>query len=269
MIDRYGPVVRFRLQRSFLGLKRLYVHAFYVDGMLIDTGCSRGAPALLAALEEEGIRPEQLVNTHTHEDHVGANRLIGERFGLFPQVHPLGLDAIAHPESARQMHLYRVATWGAAPAGPLGTPLGDEIQTQNYRFQVIHTPGHAPDHIALYEPTEGWLFTGDLVLGAKILRTRPHEEPYEILRSLKRLAPLAVSQIFCSHNWRVWDSTRIISDRIAHWEGLAEEAKRLQAEGLPEAQMMKRLLGPFDPIEFLSAGDFHRRHLLRGLLRVG
>lgn len=235
--------------------------------MLIDTGCARSAPALLAALEREGLKPEQLVNTHTHEDHIGANRLICERYGLFPQVHPLGLEGLAHPEPARRMHLYRLATWGAAPAGPLGAPLGDEIQTNRYRFQVIQTPGHAPDHVALYEPAEGWLFTGDLILGAQILRARPHEEPHTILRSLKALEPLAVSQIFCSHNWRVWDSTEIITKRIAHWEGLAKEARRLHAEGLSEAQMMERLLGPFDPIELLSNGDFHRRHLLRGLLR--
>lgn len=268
-VDRYGPVTRFRLERSFLGLKRLYVHAFFVDGLLIDTGCARSATALLAALEQEGLKPEQLVNTHTHEDHVGANRQIGDRYGIFPLVHPLGLKHLAHPEQAWRMHLYRRATWGAAPAGPLGAPIGEEVVTRNYRFQVIHTPGHADDHIALYEPAEGWLFTGDLILGAKILRTRPHEEPYQILDSLRRLAPLAVSQIFCSHNWRVWESSEIITKRIAHWEGLAQEAKQLQATGATEGAMMKRLLGPFDPIELLSGGDFHRRHLLRGLLGRG
>ncbi|HLO04260.1 MAG TPA: MBL fold metallo-hydrolase [Symbiobacteriaceae bacterium] len=260
-------MIRFRFQRSFFGLKRLYVHAFWVDGMLIDTGCAKSGPALLAALEREGCRPEQLVNTHTHEDHIGANRLIGERYGLTPQVHPLGLQGLAQPEPARQVHLYRLATWGAAPAGPLGAPLGDEIRTDRYRFQVRHTPGHAHDHVALYEPDQGWLFTGDLVLGAKILRCRPHEEPHQILHSLKSLASLPVSQIFCSHNWRVWDSSEILATRIAHWEGLAREAQRLQGEGIPEAAMMERLLGPFDPIELLSGGDFHRRHLLRGLLR--
>jgi glyoxylase-like metal-dependent hydrolase (beta-lactamase superfamily II) len=266
-VDRYGPVTRFRMKRSILGLNPLYVHAFCVDGLLIDTGPAFGASDLAAAIEREGCRPEQLVNTHTHEDHIGANRILCERYGLTPQVHPLGLDPLAHPEPWHHFHLYRLAYWGAAQPGPPAVALGDELRTDKYRFHVIQTPGHAQDHVALWEPDQGWLFTGDLVLGAKLLRVRPTEEPLTAIRSLKLLAKLKVGQVFCSHNWRVWTDTSVIQAKIAHWEGLKREAHRLQAEGLSESGMMERLLGAGDPIEFVSHGDFHRRHLLRGLLR--
>ena len=33
--------------------------------------------------------------------------------------------------------------------------------------KVIHTPGHCSNHLCLYEPNKGWLFTGDLFVGGK------------------------------------------------------------------------------------------------------
>ena len=48
------------------------------------------------------------------------------------------------------------------PSNPEKIP--DIIEAKEYRFQVLYTPGHSPDHVSLYEPDKKWAFTGDLLL---------------------------------------------------------------------------------------------------------
>ena len=40
---------------------------------------------------------------------------------------------------------------------------GDVVDLGSYRFEVLHTPGHSPGHISLFDRDTGVLFGGDLV----------------------------------------------------------------------------------------------------------
>lgn len=266
LIERFGPVVRIRMAPAILGRPMLWVNAFWVDGLLIDTGCHKTVPELMQALEREGLRVEQLVNTHTHEDHTAGNLAVSERYGVKPRAHTLGLVRLALPELLADMDLYRRIYWGACDPCP-GEALGDEVRTDRFRFQVIHTPGHAPDHVALWEETEGWLFTGDLVLSPKLNRVRRQEEPARALTSLRRLAPLPVRQLFCSHAYKVADSAAPVHGKITYWEGLQREAATLQQQGLPVAQVARRLLGRPGVMEWFTRGDLSKQNLIEGLLK--
>ena len=64
-------VVRFRMARELLGKQFYHTAAYWVDGLLIDTGCAHTARQLTSTLK--GWRVDQVVNTHSHEDHIGAN----------------------------------------------------------------------------------------------------------------------------------------------------------------------------------------------------
>jgi glyoxylase-like metal-dependent hydrolase (beta-lactamase superfamily II) len=50
---------------------------------------------------------------------------------------------------------------------------------------VIPTPGHSEDHICLFEPNEGWLFSGDLFISERVKYMREDENVYSLLDSLK------------------------------------------------------------------------------------
>jgi glyoxylase-like metal-dependent hydrolase (beta-lactamase superfamily II) len=54
-----------------------WVAAYLVDGLMIDTGCGYTAEGLITFLHERPVRP--VVNTHFHEDHIGANHLLKAR----------------------------------------------------------------------------------------------------------------------------------------------------------------------------------------------
>ncbi len=71
--------------REMDGAVLYWTAAYLVDGLLIDTGCAFTAEELICFLREHEVK--QVVNTHHHEDHVGANYLIQRE---------LGLDIFAH-----------------------------------------------------------------------------------------------------------------------------------------------------------------------------
>lgn len=266
-LQRFGPVVRIRMAPTFVGRPLMWVSAFWVDGLLIDSGCHHTVPDLMRALEQEGLRVEQLVNTHTHEDHIAGNPYIRAVYGVTPRAHALGVARLGTPEPASEMGLYRRLFWGAAKGCP-GEALDTYVETDQYRFRVISTPGHAPDHVALWEEEQGWLFSGDLLLSPRLNRIRTPEDPQMLLASMRLVAPLPVRQLFCCHSYKVYSSTEPLKAKVAYWERLQMEARRLRAEGVSPAATTRRLLGSPGLFELLTRGDYSKQHLIDGLLRA-
>lgn len=62
------------------------VCAYLVDGLLIDSGQAHTAEELTDFLKDKEIRT--VVNTHYHEDHISANALLKERYGVELLAHP-------------------------------------------------------------------------------------------------------------------------------------------------------------------------------------
>jgi len=60
-----------RMARTMLGRGLYYTAAYWVDGLMVDTGCAHALPQLLGAVEAGSVRT--IVNTYSHEDHVGCN----------------------------------------------------------------------------------------------------------------------------------------------------------------------------------------------------
>jgi glyoxylase-like metal-dependent hydrolase (beta-lactamase superfamily II) len=270
VVDRFGAVVRIRLAKALWGRPLQWVNVYWVDGLLIDTGCQVTLPDLITAIDGEGLVVTQLVNTHTHEDHTAGNAWVGRRFGVVPKVHPLGLDRLAVPETAQSMHWYRRFFWGVVSEGLVGAPLGDAVTTPHHRFRVIHTPGHADDHVALWDEEAGWLFSGDLLISPRLTHVRPEEAPNQLLASLRSVIGLPVRQLFCGHAGRVAESTQPLQAKVERWERLRADARELRAGGLRTAAIVRRLLGgPFSLLEVLSLGNLSRAHLIDGLLEGG
>ena len=67
----------FRLARSLGGRSLYFTGAFWVDGLLIDTGASHTRDELLTGLG--GLPVNQVVITHAHEDHIGGNGAVGTK----------------------------------------------------------------------------------------------------------------------------------------------------------------------------------------------
>ena len=70
-IEQIGPIRKFHLARSMWGRSLYFTTAYWVDGLMIDTGCSHTLEELVRAVQDLPV--ERIVNTHSHEDHVAAN----------------------------------------------------------------------------------------------------------------------------------------------------------------------------------------------------
>lgn len=119
----FEQVTRFRMGRAVEGQVAYWCAAYLVDGLLIDTGCAHCAAELLAALR--GRRVLRAVNTHYHEDHVGANAPLERELGLELLAPAGALEAIGRGyrlPPAREMVWGLLSPAGRVPWGPRCSP---------------------------------------------------------------------------------------------------------------------------------------------------
>jgi glyoxylase-like metal-dependent hydrolase (beta-lactamase superfamily II) len=257
-----GHVIRFRLARALLGRPAYFTAAYWVDGLLVDTGCAHTARQLTSALK--GWQVDQVVNTHSHEDHIGANASIQETYRCSILAHTDALPILQNPR-LQPLQPYRRLFWGW-PKPSNGEPLREWVETGHHRFQVIPTPGHSPDHICLFEPERGWLFSGDAYIGGQDRALREGYDIHGIIASLKVLAQLPVSTIFSGSGSTRSNGVQPLQDKIAYLEELGERILTLRDRGLPPRRIRRQALGSELPIAYFTFGHFSGLRLVRSYL---
>ena len=164
---------------QFKGIKQA-IASFLVeteDGpVLIETGPHSTLPFLKQGLAEYGYQLEDIKHvllSHIHLDHAGAAWVFAQHQAKI-YVHPAGIKHLAAPEklmaSAKRIYQDEMdRLWGQMQAidSELIMPVEHlaNVQIGQFRFQALHTPGHAIHHIAW--KVEHVIFTGD-VGGVKI-----------------------------------------------------------------------------------------------------
>jgi glyoxylase-like metal-dependent hydrolase (beta-lactamase superfamily II) len=262
IVDESGPVVRLRVARKLPVLSAYYTTAYWLDGLLIDTGCAHTSGQLTSALRDMPV--EQVVNTHCHEDHIGANAEVQELCRCPILAHPDALPILQNPR-LQPLQLYRRLFWGW-PRPSQGKPIGDWVETERFRFQIVRTPGHSPDHICLFEPERGWLFSGDAYIGGKDRALRKGYDIHGIIDSLKRLAELPVSTTFSGSGSVRHNGAQALQDKIAYLEGLGERICALHNQGLSPRRIRRQVFGTELPISYLTLGHFSGMRLVRSYL---
>ena len=255
-------VVRFRLARSLLGRQLYFTAAYWVDGLLIDTGCAHTARQLSSAVK--GWRVDRVVNTHSHEDHIGANATVQEMFRCPILAHPEALPILENPR-LQPLQPYRRLFWGW-PKPSRGEPIGEWVETEHYRFQVLHTPGHSPDHVCLFEPEGGWLFSGDAYIGGKDRALRQGYDIHGIIASLKKLAELPVQIIFSGSGTVRTDGVEHLETKIAYLEELGERIHSLRDQGLSARRIRRQVFGREPYITYMTLGHFAGLRLVQSYL---
>ena len=237
-----------------------------MDGLLIDSGCAYSARELVNALEDTPLT--HIVNTHTHEDHIGANGLLQcQRPNLEILAHPLAIPVLADPHQEQPLHPYRRVMWGW-PDPSRARPLEDGawIETKNFRLQALFTPGHSADHICLYAPGQGWLFTGDLFVGGRERALREDYDIWQIIASLKRIAALPAAIMFPGSARIRENPKEELESKITYLEEFGDKVLGLHRKGWGVNAIVRALCGKPMFIELFTLGNFARRHLVLSYL---
>mmetsp|Transcript_23981 Transcript_23981/g.71542 ORF Transcript_23981/g.71542 Transcript_23981/m.71542 type:complete len:317 (+) Transcript_23981:164-1114(+) len=184
--------------------------------ILIDTG--EGRPEYIAqleaALEQSGaVGLQEIVITHWHHDHLGGVPSVIKRFGAVPvrKLIPKVPESTFGGEGATDPY----DTWPKDRFDPLTD--GEVIETEGASLEVIHTPGHADDHVVLVHREAAALFSGDNVLG---VGTSVFRDLSAYMNSLTRMRGLAQSHdlrtIFPAHGPAIGNAVVKIDEYIEH-----------------------------------------------------
>jgi len=257
----HGPVIRIELLPVLLGRPMYSVSAFLLGDTLIDSGCARTAVELADWCEGRGI--QRIVHTHHHEDHSGGDGTLRQRFGVEIWAPPRTVPIL---ERFYPLPPYRRFVWGQ-PADVPAHALGATVEIGGSEFRVVPTPGHAADHVCLFDPERRWLFSGDLFISPRVLYLRRVEDAWRHLDSLRRVRELAPRLLICSHAGFIEDAGAALDRRIAHWESIAERAETLARSGQGLRGVTRRLLGREGWMAWISLGEFAKLNLVRSLLQ--
>jgi glyoxylase-like metal-dependent hydrolase (beta-lactamase superfamily II) len=238
-----------------------------VGEALIDSGCAHTARELVDHLSDAPI--STILNTHTHEDHIGANAALQRRRpGLEIRVHPRGLPVLADPRGRQPLRPYQRVMWGL-PARSEGRPLHDgaEVFFNDTATTEIYTPGHSDDHLCFFEPDRGWLFTGDLFVGGRERALRRDFDIWTIIGSLKRISRLRIDVMFPGSARVRQNPGAEIKSKIDYLEDLGGKVLKLRHRGASPRRIVQELCGGPMLLEVITLGHYSRRGLVESYLR--
>lgn len=168
--------------------------------VLVDAGVGHASHLdALAAAAPAG--PAHVVITHAHSDHsAGAPAIAARwpraRFSKYPW-----------PEEDRELAATRHAI-----------DEGATVPTDEGTLDVLHTPGHSPDHVALWHRDSRTIFVGDLLhLGSSVFIPASRGGRLgDYLHSLRRILALGPARALPAHGPTIDDPSALITHYLEH-----------------------------------------------------
>ena len=250
--DGISTVDTVLLQRP--GLCAAYLVREHDRAAFIDCGTALAAPRLMAALQQQGLRPEQvdwLIVTHIHLDHAGAaGALLQQLPNAKLVVHPRGAAHMIDPgkliagATAVYGEQHMLANFGhplPIDAGRVVEAADGQVIDLNGRpLLLLDTPGHASHHICIVDQRSGGIFSGDTfglsypaldtAAGPFIYpTTTPVQfDPEQLHHSIDRLVAQQPSRFHLTHFGPIAASQRLSDNLHRHIDTLVAIAKKLE-----------------------------------------
>jgi glyoxylase-like metal-dependent hydrolase (beta-lactamase superfamily II) len=162
--------------------------------------------------EGEQLKVETVVLTHHHWDHVmGAAQFPGAHV-VAHQAY-VAQTALDLEQSRRSIRGYEEAE-NVARGSPFDPPMPDQtvdhlvgLMVGGFRVQLFHTPGHARDHLSIYDPEAACLWAGDLLSDLEIPFVNDRLDAFE--RTLGTFAAMQVNLLVPGHGSLTRDPAEI------------------------------------------------------------
>lgn len=192
------------------------------DPIVVDTGTGMFADTILEEISKV-VPPRtigRIVLTHCHYDHMGGAAKVQEATGGRIYLH----EAEAGPIMAGDTNLMISDMFGTRAAMVDLEPLmsGQKLKLGSEELEVVHTPGHSPGSIVLFEPKSASAVVGDTVFcdGGVGRWDLPGGDLAELISSVRRLQEMRPKNMYPGHG--------------PYAEGDAQQHLRLSAKYIEE-----------------------------------
>ncbi len=204
--------------------------------------------AIVGASMKERVR--WVVLTHTHPDHFPATKRL---------VKATGAEVLTYGRKLDKEFDLRIDRTLAE---------GDTIEGTEFGLDVLHTPGHAPNHLCFLLEEERVLFTGDTVLGGTWSVVNPGRggDMTAYLASLARIEKLRLSRIAPGHGDVIDEPRARVQEYVAHRNAREQEILGLLKQGPARVvDLVAAIYGDADlPAPLVEAAGWQvHAHLLR------
>lgn len=138
--------------------------------IIFDPGCYKAneQQQLLHFIDNSGLKPVALVNTHCHIDHILGNYFVSQAYKL-----PL------HLNKAEEITMKEAASWGVMfnvdvsvqPEERIYITEKDTVKFGNSELKILFTPGHSRASLSFYNTESKLIIAGDVLFNGSIGRT--------------------------------------------------------------------------------------------------
>lgn len=241
------------------------VSAYLVGDVLIDTGYSYVREPLMRVLSDRTV--SSICCTHNHEDHTGNASVLATAHGC--EVYLRNATRL-WDEGVRTLVPYRMAWWG--PVGPFDpVEMPEAVEVGGVTLRAIATPGHSSTQVALFNESSGDVFTGDLFVSPGATAVLIWADPWEEMRSLRRIAALRPKRMLTGHGLIVDDPVSTLELKADRIEKTARRSVLLGEEGVSLREIVRRVFprGGFKDrfFEVLTSREFSRLNFVRAAIR--
>jgi glyoxylase-like metal-dependent hydrolase (beta-lactamase superfamily II) len=227
------------------------------QALLFDSGI--GLVPVRPVVEELTRLPVQVLNSHTHFDHVGGNSEFDRVLALDTAYTRANMKGFPHEKLQGEVEpssFCRGVPAGATPASFHTRPWkawrfvedGERIDLGGRVLTVLHVPGHTPDALALLDADQGSLWTGDTYYDGPIWLYVPETDLEAYERSMARLAELAprLRRLLPAHNAAFADPRRLVLAKDAIRRVRAGQVRGTEESG-------GRVVFPFEGFSILTS----------------
>lgn len=209
--------------------------------LLIDSGL--GVENIMDVVQELTDKHVEVIATHVHWDHIGSHEAFSKVYvhpneaawlqGQFPLPLPFVQSQLMKIKKKEHFPKTFDLTQYHIPQVHAITCIhdGERIDLGKRGLRILHTPGHAPGHLCLYDEEREWLFSGDLLYHGTLFCNYPTTDPNAYLASLQKIVNLPVKRILSGHH-TLPTSAKLLPLTKDAFQQLRNEGKLYQGSGL-------------------------------------
>lgn len=152
-----------------------------LECILVDPGMNNvdEEKQLTHFIEENGLKPVQVILTHGHIDHILGCQFVAAHYRIPTAAHK---DSNKFLEQAQLQASTFGIPFNGVPTIDIFLNESDIVRFGNSELKILHTPGHADGSLSFYSEQNKFVLVGDVLFNQSIGRTDLPSGNYELLK---------------------------------------------------------------------------------------